>query len=400
MKYFNVFIRKINKEIENISFDFLFYDVTELTLSKKFIKEESIKKQKSLAKVAHEFKTPLYSLVGLINIITKNLSMLKKNINVNIKDIMNNLTITENLGKYILFLTSDIIYYNNPEEIKKIKIQNTKIYIKEILNFCYEILKCLLKCNISKDEKIKVNCFIEENIEKYIIFSDELRVKQILLNFISNSVKFTNKGFINLYCEKVKNEDFIKITVKDSGMGIKEIEKIKLFEDFMMINNNDLLENKNNPIKTDRIYKDNYYNIFSSNGNKETKEFSKNTENICFSNKGSSSKRNNNELLTSENRMGSGLGLSICKLIAEKINCIIDFESKYSVGSLFYLMIPIKPHSSQILSNFSRKKNMLNLPFSSPNNIKEVFSSKNLITIFNKSKNLSVKYLFKFFYFI
>jgi len=71
--YFQVFIRRVKydfilkNEIKNETYDLLFQDISDLIQSKKKIHDENLIKQKILAKIAHEFKTPINSIIGLIN---------------------------------------------------------------------------------------------------------------------------------------------------------------------------------------------------------------------------------------------------------------------------------------------------------------------------------------------
>jgi anti-sigma regulatory factor (Ser/Thr protein kinase) len=116
--------------------------------------------------------------------------------------------------------------------------------------------------------------------------SDEIRIKQIILNFISNSVKFTDEGRIELKCilERIDEHNFVKISVIDTGLGIKKEDIDKLFMEYVQLDEDSIKNNK----------------------------------------------------------LGSGLGLSICKNISDKLNCKIGVKSEYKIKTEFYLMIPIK----------------------------------------------------------
>lgn len=163
------------------------------------------------------------------------------------------------------------------------------------MDFCFQILNSLLFCNINKKEKIKATLLFDESLDFVKINSDELRIKQIVLNLISNAVKFTNEGEIKLKCKKKSLNGilYVRISITDSGKGIKEEDKVKLFNDFVML------------------------------------EPSKNED----------------------NKFGSGLGLSICKNIAEKLNLILDFKSDYGKGSKFLIYIPCNFDKGNVLNN-------------------------------------------------
>ena len=87
------------------------------------------------------------------------------------------------------------------------------------MNFLYEILKTLVECDDEIANKVETKLFIQEEIW---IVTDENLLKQIILNLISNSVKFTKSGYIQLQVKKSCKTQTIKIKVKDTGIGIKE----------------------------------------------------------------------------------------------------------------------------------------------------------------------------------
>jgi len=182
---------------------------------------------------------------------------------------------------------------------------------KELIHFCFQILKSLLFCNKTKNEKINACHFIDPNIDYFIAESDEVRMKQIILNFISNAVKFTREGRIKLKCKKIEieNQFFIKISVSDTGIGIKEGEKALLFKDFGIIENDFKIIN---------------------------------------------------------NKFGTGLGLSISKSIVERLEIKLDYDSEYMKGSKFYILVPCrckvtKDFSKSLrVSGSSEKVNQLN----------------------------------------
>ncbi len=79
----------------------------------------------------------------------------------------------------------------------------------DILNFSYSILTSLIKCSKIKSKSIYPKLSISEEIKNFIIYTDEIKLKQILLNLISNSVKFTYSGYIEIEAKYI--DDFIII---------------------------------------------------------------------------------------------------------------------------------------------------------------------------------------------
>ena len=292
-KYFEVCFRFVSIINDECYYDLLFYDVSEVELSKIHIYKENMIKQKFLAKIAHEFKTPINGIIGLITNMKNNLNnkfndmndviAMKHEHESNDMEMINNeLNIIQNLSEYVIILVNDVIEYSKMGETLDIETNLRPINIKEISNFCFEILKCLIDCNSLKYERIKPILYFDERLSERKIVSDEIRIKQVLLNFISNSVKFTKFGKITLAFEIDDSTKSLKITVSDTGIGIKNEDKQKIFNDFIMLNDG---------------------------------------------------KKNNVQ--------GSGLGLSICKTISQKIPMKIGFESTYGEGCTFSISLPL-----------------------------------------------------------
>lgn len=275
-----IFHRRMIIDENNIIDNFFFQDNTEFVdLKIKEIKDIN-RKQKILAKMSHEFKTPLNSIIGLISII-----MEQEEINLSLET-KENLKTIESLSNYLVFLLPDIIAQINSREINNFSINLSLINYKETMNFCFNIMESLVICNKRKRENINMIFKCDENVDYVKTEIDEIRLKQIILNFISNSVKFTDKGRIKLKCKLKTFENhkkFVVISVSDTGIGIKEEDKKKLFTEYMQL----------------------------ENGLKEN------------------------------NKLGSGLGLSICKNIARKLNIELGMKSEEEKGSKFYIKIPV-----------------------------------------------------------
>ena len=89
-----------------------------------------------------------------------------------------------------------LYHLNDKENVTSINLKFEKINLREITNFCKEICETLI-IGKGKENSVIINDY-DEDIENYKILSDEFRLKQIILNFLSNSVKFTKSGFIKI----------------------------------------------------------------------------------------------------------------------------------------------------------------------------------------------------------
>ncbi len=244
------------------------------TSSSKINEENSIfyHKINNFSKVAHEFKTPLNAIIGLISEIKNNPTIISK--------VLSNIEIIDNLSNYLIFLITDITQFINQNTNPNIVIITETISLKPITEFCFEILNSLLICKNS-NKCIRTFTDYDQNLDEIQIISNEMRIKQLLLNFISNSVKFTKNGSINIKSalKTKQNKKYIKISVIDTGIGIREEDQKKIFNE---------------------IYSD---------------------------------------MKNENNKHGSGLGLSICKFISEKLNHKLEFKSVYGKGSKFSILI-------------------------------------------------------------
>ena len=93
----------------------------------------------------------------------------------------------------------------------------------------------------AQSNEIEIRCSFENFPEhSFNIFSDEQRLKQVLLNITSNAIKFTKKGFVHLKIniKELGEYRYLQVQVEDSGIGLSELEQKKLFKLFGMIEGN------------------------------------------------------------------------------------------------------------------------------------------------------------------
>ena len=232
-RYFNICVRKyyLSNKDNDYLLDFLIHEFTTIRQAEIYSSETKIK-QKLFSKLAHEFKTPI--------LVIKSLS----------QELIDNETERNNLcsqicslSDYVTFLISDIIYYTSD---KNIKIESDEMVdIRDIMLFCKKVCDALIKLIPNKLNNVISILKIDDLIEKYKIYSNSSRLKQVIINFVSNAVKFTRKGTIYLtaYIEECKDENkkTLNISIKDTGIGMND-EYLKL----MLNENNIELEiNKN-----------------------------------------------------------------------------------------------------------------------------------------------------------
>ncbi len=171
-----------------------------------------------VANVSHELRTPLTSIIGFI------------------KGILDGIITKEDEKKYLMIayeeanrlkeLTRDIV------EVAKLESGNTKLnkekfYINDLIGDVYIELETLVK---EKNLDFIYN-ELEKNIE---VNADKSRIRQVLINVINNSVKYTNEGYIKITLEKENMS--AKITIEDTGIGIRKDKVAYLFNKFYTAN--------------------------------------------------------------------------------------------------------------------------------------------------------------------
>ena len=173
-----------------------------------------------------------------INLYTKKLATKLKSIEsgqniLDINELHNDLYTIEGLENYVTCLINDLKEHSKDDLDLEIKLE--LIELREIIEDVFHILKSLKSSNLNK-RNINLLLNIDENIPKSII-SDSYRIKQLLVNLLSNSFKFTNFGYIKLNVKYEKSTsktsyDEIKFSVEDTGVGVNQELQTKLSEKY------------------------------------------------------------------------------------------------------------------------------------------------------------------------
>ena len=247
-----------------------------------------------LSSMSHEIRTPLNAIVGLSE------DMQSRN---NCPDDMKqDLEDVVSASKTLLEIVGNIIDIN--------KIESEKMEVVEVpYNFKEEIESLTrICCTRIGDKPIEFHLNIAEDIP-YELFGDKVHIKQIVNNLLTNAIKYTEKGNINLNIRCINKDDTctLFITVQDTGRGIKKEDIDKLFTKF------------------------------------ERLDVEKNT--------------------TTE---GTGLGLAITKHLVEMLGGKINVQSIYKSGSIFMVTIPqkISKMSKPLSEHNKNEKNKFKVDYS------------------------------------
>jgi len=213
------------------------------------------------------------------------------------------------LSNYMLSLINDIIDFSVIDSSFDLKFQFDSFDLHKMLNFGFRIMKILIDCK-GLGRFIQPIIEIDENVPQ-MFYSDEMRIKQVLLNLVSNSIKFTRRGFIKISA-KLIDIGTVEISIEDTGIGISPQDLNKLFMDFGKLQNDESLK---------------------------------------------------------LNKMGSGLGLSICRKIVSTLGTNIKVESQQNIKTKFFFGISNK--NLRKISNISNASKSL-IGSNNLNNIKNI----------------------------
>ena len=199
-------------------------DITELKMAEKRVLEakegaEVANKAKSefLSAMSHELRTPLNAILGFAQLFD-----LDHNLTEDQRD---NVMEIKGAGRHLLKLVGDVL------DLSKIESGRTEFNVEKIspvrvIHSCINLVKPQAD---SRSIRIEFN---ERSFEDHIIEADSIRIKQVLLNLISNAIKYNVKsGTVKIYCD-VSNNGIMKISVEDTGKGIPVKYQNDLFQPF------------------------------------------------------------------------------------------------------------------------------------------------------------------------
>jgi len=271
-------LRDMNNELEkrvlsrtlNLQSEIEGHRLTASALIKAKEKAEESDRLKSsfLANLSHEIRTPMNAIQGFTSL------LLAPDLNSDKKE--SYISIIKKSGTQLLSIINDII------EISKIDAGQIKPQYSPV-NIC-EFIKDLFNTivvTIPKEKDVELRITSSNIYPELIIFTDEVKILQVMNNLINNALKFTETGFVSFGYEVI-NEKEIKFFVQDTGVGIDEKHKQLIFERFRQVEGN----------------------LTITKG-------------------------------------GSGLGLAISKAYIEMMDGTITLESELGKGSIFSFTIPL-----------------------------------------------------------
>ncbi|WP_281322257.1 PAS domain S-box protein [Flavobacterium aestivum] len=254
----------------------IYIDITERKQNEAILKEkqlaEASNKAKSefLANMSHEIRTPLNGILGFSELL----------MNTKLTDFQKQSLETINQSSHLLLeIITDIL------DFSKIESGKFELFIEKcnLVDLVKQVIKLVKRKSMEK--KIDLNFSLDKNVPKFI-WTDHMRLRQILLNLLANAIKFTSCGEIKLRISTIgtiANKSRLRFSISDTGIGIKKKSRAKIFQAFVQEDSS------------------------------TTKKFG-----------------------------GTGLGLTISNQLLGLMNSQLQLKSKYKSGSTFYFDVEFK----------------------------------------------------------
>ncbi len=229
-------------------------------------------KAEFLANMSHELRTPLNAIIGFSKVMMQGID---GPVNDRQKE---DLDIIHKSGSHLLEMINEILDIS--------KIRSGKMGLKMGVFSLGEVISDVVSTQriLAAEKGLSITAEVAPEAET--IYADRVRVRQILLNLLSNAVKFTKEGSIRIKAEKKDGE--VEISVADTGIGIRQVDIPKVFEEFQQIDNS------------------------------STRKYG-----------------------------GTGLGMAITRDLVEMHGGRIWVDSEFKAGSTFYVRLPGRPATGE-----------------------------------------------------
>ncbi len=250
-------------------------DISELKKIEKNLEEAKVKAERAsearsifLSSMTHELRTPLNAILGFSQLLSRDVQ------NPLSERQLSNLNQISVAGKHLLQLIDEVL------DLSSIEAGQAKVVVDDILlEDIFTDLPTIILV-LAHEKNIKVH--FPNSFEKVLVRADPIRLKQAVVNFISNAIKYNRKnGEVTIAYERCENQNFVQIVIMDTGIGISKEDLGRIYEPFNRLG------------------------------------------------------------LERSNIKGSGIGLSITRKFVELMNGEIEIQSEKGIGTNVFLRIPL-----------------------------------------------------------
>lgn len=270
----------------------------------------NVAKSNFLANMSHEIRTPMNAIMGMCEL------TLQEEISEEVRDNCNNIYLS---GKNLLGIINDLLDISKIES-GRMELVMDNYSVASLLN---DTINMVMARKGSKELEFMVDC--DPNIPDRL-YGDEIRIRQVLINLLTNAIKYTREGGVLLRISARKESYGVNLMfqVCDSGIGIKQKNYEKIFQSFTQVD-----AKKNREIE------------------------------------------------------GNGLGLSLCKMLVKKMNGVIHVTSEYGKGTTFTVVLPQKVVDETPICNIKERKGEKVLCYIRQTKYTHPFVKENYVHIIN-----------------
>ena len=178
-------------------------------------------KTEFLATTSHELRTPLNSILGFTRLILDGLCESRDEEQALLRDVYSS-------AEHLLSIVNDLLDVAKIEA-GKLRLARDTVDLRAVVREAKAVI------GLQAEAKHLTLIDETENLNLPMVWADAARAKQILLNILSNSIKFTDKGWITLRSRAFPDRGYVELEVQDTGIGIEQSEQSKLFEKFQQL---------------------------------------------------------------------------------------------------------------------------------------------------------------------